>query len=76
MSKEPTTRRMRRPTHKEATPHAEIPCPVCGGLLSPDTADLHAMAEDWVIQQIKRDHPEWVEANGACPKCLEFYLKL
>ena len=76
MREEPTTRRMRRRTHKDATPHAAIRCPVCGDFLHPDTADLHVMAEDWVIRKIRRDRPEWVEANGDCPKCLELYLKL
>ncbi len=76
VSKEPKMRRLRRPTHMGATPDAAIRCPLCGDYLHADIADLHAMAEDWVIRKIRRDHPEWIEANGACPKCLEFYRNL
>lgn len=51
-------------------------CPICGSQLAPESAALHVMAERWVIEQIREDHPEWVESDGACPKCLEFYSKL
>jgi len=26
-----------------------------------------------VIELIKFDHPEWVEKNGLCQKCIEYY---
>ena len=51
-------------------------CPICGDSVPPEVADLHALCEQWTIDQIKKDHPEWVEADGLCPKCLEYYLKL
>ena len=43
---------------------------------SEEVADLHALCEQWTIEKIKKDHPEWVVADGICPKCLEFYMKL
>ena len=51
-------------------------CPLCGESLHPEIADLHVLCETWTIEQIKKDHPEWVEADGLCPKCLEYYLNL
>ena len=51
-------------------------CPVCGGSHHPEVAGLLALCEQWTIDQIKKDHPEWVEADGLCPKCLEYYMKL
>lgn len=50
-------------------------CPICGESLHWEVADLHARCEQWTIEQIKKDHPEWVEADGLCPKCVEYYLK-
>jgi len=28
-----------------------------------------------VIEEIKKTHPEWVEADGACQPCVEYYRK-
>lgn len=33
-------------------------------------------AESYVIQEIKARHPEWVEADGNCPKCLAHFEML
>ena len=48
-------------------------CPICGDRVRPEIRGLHALAERWVIEQIKKRHPEWVEADGLCPKCLDHY---
>ena len=34
------------------------------------------VTEDWLIDAIKKDHPEWVQSGGACPKCIEYYSSL
>ena len=51
-------------------------CPICGEYIHSEAADLLALCEQWTIDQIKKDHPEWVQADGICPKCLEYYMKL
>ena len=68
-----TSSRRRKSQPSEQRPDV---CPICGESLHPEVADLHALCEQWTIDQIKKDHPEWVEADGLCPKCLEFYMKL
>lgn len=30
----------------------------------------------YIMEQIKKAHPKWVEKDGACPKCWEYYRKL
>ena len=56
---------------------AAIPVhPVCGEAVSAEIANLHALAEEWVIDQIRNEHPEWVEDDGLCPRCMEHYLSL
>ena len=75
MSKEPETRVLRRAPHGDE-PAPPATCSICGDEVRPDDADLHASAEDWVIDQIRRIHPKWVEVDGGCPRCVEFYKKL
>jgi len=60
----------------------EFKCPLCGEIVPVGEVRKHAAEDDvrfrdgMVIARIKQDHPEWVESDGACPKCVEFYQKL
>jgi hypothetical protein len=47
-------------------------CPLC----HKETDTLYHIAEQAVIDLIKRNHPEWVEPDGACKKCIEYYESL
>ena len=49
---------------------------VCGKSSKEEIVDVCTTAYDYIIEQIKKDHPEWVEKDGACPKCIEYYKKL
>ena len=46
------------------------------GLCGRDAAKMSTVAEDFVFHLIRKDHPEWVRENGACPDCLACYLAL
>lgn len=46
-------------------------CVVCGRMLT-DRA-LHDALEQQVLAVIRSEHPEWVEANGACTLCIKKY---
>lgn len=37
---------------------------------------LSVMAEKFVLDSIRFDHPEWVDEEGGCPKCNEYYESL
>ena len=32
--------------------------------------------ERWLLSEIKREHPNWVEPDGGCPKCHAYYERL
>jgi hypothetical protein len=57
----------------------EFKCPICGETVLFGEMRAHAAADNrrfqdgLVIARIKQDHPEWVEADDACPKCIEYY---
>ncbi|MBI4042133.1 MAG: hypothetical protein HY391_01525 [Deltaproteobacteria bacterium] len=46
-------------------------CPICQKEVR--FVELHAKAERQILEIIRRDHPEWIEKNGLCPPCLEYY---
>ena len=35
-----------------------------------------AEVEQFVIEFIRREHPQWVREDGTCPKCLAYYKAL
>lgn len=43
--------------------------PLCGNR----TDSLEHITEQWLLEVIRNEHPEWVESNGDCPKCVSYY---
>lgn len=51
-------------------------CPICTKEMDEPIVNACTEAQRYVIERIKEEHPDWVENDGACPKCLEYYKKL
>ena len=51
-------------------------CHRCGKYIESSSVLAHAKAEEYLIGLIKRDHPEWVEAEGTCHRCEDYYQAL
>ena len=56
-------------------------CPLCEQGVPASLLQKHIESEQkgirhYLIEQIRGAHPGWVEENGACPKCWEYYRKL
>ena len=51
-------------------------CPICKKQEKVSIVDVCKDAYEWLVNKIKEEHPEWVEKDGACPKCIEYYKKL
>ncbi len=32
--------------------------------------------EQYVLNVIEEEHPEWVEPDGSCPRCVHYYQSL
>jgi hypothetical protein len=47
-------------------------CKIC----NEEVDSLSQVAERWVLDFIKKQHPQWVQEDGACPKCIEYYESL
>ena len=51
-------------------------CPICKRETTDDMIQLCKDAEDWILGTIRKMHPDWVEEDGSCSRCLEFYKGL
>ena len=47
-------------------------CKLCDA----EVDELVHEAEVMVIKMIRKGHPSWVEADGACQKCIDYYKSL
>ena len=48
-------------------------CPLCGRKMERNLALFLGHAEVHVMDQIKKEHPEWVAEDGACRPCADYY---
>ena len=51
-------------------------CPICKKETAEGIVDVCQIAYEYIIHSIKEEHPEWIQENGACPKCIEYYKNL
>jgi hypothetical protein len=48
-------------------------CPVCGEKVKRDLMAFVDHTEAHIVEEIKKKHPEWVEKDGMCARCIEHY---
>lgn len=63
-------------TDTPQTPSMTDRCPRCGRDIRVPMLLAHAKAEEYLIELIKRDHPEWVQPDGTCRRCKLYYRVL
>lgn len=51
----------------------EYICSVCKKRISGGLVALQDHTDEHIIDLLKADHPDWVEADGICQKCLDHY---
>ena len=47
-------------------------CKLCNN----EVDSLTHFAEQWLLETIKEKNPHWVENDGACQKCIDYYKSL
>ncbi|UCD15524.1 MAG: hypothetical protein JSV34_00285 [Candidatus Omnitrophota bacterium] len=65
-----------RKQQKEQSLEGKYKCNICGRMVSEKKALVHVKAEEYIINLIKRDHPQWQAANYSCSECIDYYRKL
>jgi len=51
-------------------------CQICQKMIDEDHALVHIKTEEYLINLIKKDHPQWQDEGATCRKCIEYYRKL
>ncbi|RME55861.1 MAG: hypothetical protein D6795_02420 [Deltaproteobacteria bacterium] len=51
-------------------------CPVCERAVDDVIIPFHKNVERQILALIQRHNPRWVEPDGSCPKCIEYYKAL
>ena len=59
----------------------DVACPLCGDLVPAEDLRAHLRTDDdeirnYVLSLIRTNHPQWVESDGTCAKCVEYYRRL
>jgi hypothetical protein len=50
-------------------------CPVCHKKIPYELHAINSHTERHIVDEIKKKHPEWVEGDGMCGKCYDYYKK-
>lgn len=68
---------MRGPQGRSNLNNMKYRCKICDRDIDEFVSIAHIRAEEYLIELIKRDHPEWDDdGDKACHKCVEYYRKL
>ena len=51
-------------------------CQICNRSVDESLALTHIKAEEYLLDLIKKDHPEWKEDKETCHKCIDYYRDL
>ena len=51
-------------------------CQICRKLVDDSVGLAHIKTEEYIIELIRKDHPEWDKNKGTCDLCLEYYREL
>ena len=50
-------------------------CPLCGRTMERNLVLFLNHTDQHVIDQVKKEHPEWVSKDGVCKPCAEYYRR-
>ena len=50
-------------------------CPICEKGMPRELRYIVPHTEEHIVEEIKKKHPKWVDGNGVCKKCYEYYKK-
>ena len=51
-------------------------CQLCERDIDDFVSIAHIKAEEYLLNLIQKDHPEWKKEGKTCKKCLEYYRRL
>ena len=51
-------------------------CQICNRMIHEEHALEHIKAEEYLMDLIRKDHPDWQHMQPTCPECVEYYRRL
>ena len=48
-------------------------CPLCHEEIERDLVVFRNHTDKHILEEIKKGHPEWVESDGVCRQCVEYF---
>jgi hypothetical protein len=51
-------------------------CQICERDIDDFASITHIKSEEYLLQLIQKDHPEWSHEEKTCHQCLEYYRKM
>ena len=51
-------------------------CQICDREIDDAVGMAHAKSEEYLVNLIRLDHPEWNETEATCLKCRDYYRRL
>lgn len=51
-------------------------CKICGRKIDEKVAISHIKAEEYLMELIQKDHPQWKQEDHTCYTCIQYYKKL
>ncbi len=48
-------------------------CDICKKAVKGDVKTFIDHTEGHIVEAIKKRNPDWIQEDGICPKCLEYY---
>ena len=50
-------------------------CPTCGSRMERDILLFYRHTDQHVVDELKKQNPQWISDEGFCPKCLDFFKR-
>ena len=57
-------------------PAGKYRCQICDRDIDEAAALMHIKSEEYLIELIKKDHPDWAKDKKTCRQCLDYYRRL
>ena len=61
---------------QDAVEPKKYKCEICQRMIDEDRGLEHVKAEEYIIELIKKDHPQWRDKTATCKECLDYYRRL
>jgi hypothetical protein len=51
----------------------DFSCPICKQTIPYELKAVMSHQDEHVVEQIKKNHPDWAQDDGICRKCYDYY---